>query len=95
MRVNIRIGLPATMPQAMLTVDIDPDAERLIVMDRMSLEVLRNHYTDITKIIVPMRFATSNNLVVGIVDDNGEYNCKFLDGVQAEIIDGLVTSIHA
>jgi len=42
------------------------------------------------KLIVPLRFATSSNLLVGILDDTRVYNSRFVDGVKAQIVDGNV-----
>lgn len=94
--VNCFGGLPATMYQSMLSVDVDTDAERIAVFNRYTLELLINYRpaTAIFKTITPIGYATSNDLIVMIIDDNRVYNAKAIDGVKTEIIDGLITSIR-
>lgn len=76
--------------QALIQVDMDVSAERLVIQHRNTLEVLQHVVrppSGILKVIVPMTYATSDNLLIGIMDDSGEYDCKFTDGVRAEIVD--------
>ncbi|MGX9460628.1 hypothetical protein ACWXWU_05215 [Shewanella sp. A14] len=76
--------------QAILNVDVDIDAERLVVLDRVYLTTLVNKQIAAStfKIMLPSKYMIDSNLLVGIIDDDGEYNCQFIDGVSAEVIDG-------
>lgn len=82
-------GLPI-MNQALVQIDMDVDAERLVIQDRNTMEQLyygSRPTMGISKVIVPMRYATSNSLLVGILDVSEVYNCNFTDSVRAEIVD--------
>ncbi|MGI2108474.1 hypothetical protein ACRN9C_03590 [Shewanella frigidimarina] len=76
--------------QAILTLDVDTNAERVAVIDRGSLQ--RIHNLTITSrsfsVLVPELYNSNSKLLVGILDDNELYNCQFIDGVSPEIIDG-------
>jgi hypothetical protein len=76
--------------QAILNLDIDIDAERVAVIDRVSLQGIHNITVTSSNVsvIVPMTYITNRKLLVGILDDNELYNCQFIDGVSPEIIDG-------
>lgn len=75
-----------TSMRAVITVDADANAERVIIMSRQSGEVYHMFkLTDkVRRFTVPYYHALESTLIVGIVDDGGEYNCAFLDGVSAE-----------
>lgn len=89
--------LPSTLPQALFEVDIDPLAERLMVIDRINLETLIHCKvtSGVRKFILPMKYTTTNNLLVLILDDDEEYNAAAIDGVKLQIIDGIITDIRA
>jgi hypothetical protein len=82
--------------QAMVTVDADPYADRIVIIDRntaaavANIKVVRN----MMKVRVPFTYISANNLIVGILDDDGQYGAKFVDGVKAEVIDPKVTTIR-
>ncbi len=82
--------------QAVVNVDVDIDAERVVILDRRSVISLGNQkvFTSNMMIRVPIEYATSNNLIVGIVDDDNIFAGKFIDGVNAELIDPKVTTIR-
>ncbi|MGI2021727.1 hypothetical protein [Shewanella glacialipiscicola] len=84
---NITLKAPVSM-RAILTVDADIDAERIIVMDRETSEVYYNFKiaNPINMFVVPYKHALNSTLLVGILDDNTVYNCKFIDGVTSENI---------
>ncbi|MCT7942377.1 hypothetical protein [Shewanella holmiensis] len=80
----------------LISVDMDLDAERIIIMDRISGSILNNTLrpqSGISKTIVSKNYTTLNNIIVGIVDDNMTYNCKFIDGIQAELVDANTVDI--
>ncbi len=83
--------------QCVVAIDSDPDAERVIIMDRNTSEVYHNFNYQSNKqltFIVPMGNQINSNLLVGILDDNRTYNAKFVDGVKAELIDGNTVNIR-
>ncbi|MCG9720643.1 hypothetical protein [Shewanella sp. Isolate7] len=84
-------GRPVVYNQAMMEVTTDPAAKRLMIVDRLSGEKIWNTPTSpsrLLRLIVPLRFGTSNELLVGIMDDDRVNNAKFVDGVKAQIVDG-------
>ena len=40
----------------------------------------------ILKLIIPISFTTNNQLLIGTLDDSATYDCKFADGVKAELV---------
>lgn len=80
----------APKPLGLITVDMDIAAERIIIMDRISGQVINNTLrppSGISKTLVEKKYITSNNLIVGILDDSKVYDCKFIDGIMPEIVD--------
>lgn len=95
--VNVIAGLPKVMTQAMLEVDTDNDAECIIIFDRHfkdNFYQIFNLNGGVFKTIVPIQYATSSELMVGITDRDRTYNAKFVDGVKAELIDGNTVNIR-
>lgn len=91
------VALPPMFTQAMVTVKADKDAERIAIYDRRNLMLItssNNVPSNLVKIRVPLEFATSNNLLIGILDDGLTYNATFLDACQAEIINGNQVTMH-
>lgn len=83
--------------QAMISIDADPDAERVLIMDRGTGEVFHNftyQSNKQVKFIVPLMYRINANLLIGIMDDGRVYNTKFVDGVQAELIDGNTVNMR-
>ncbi len=82
--------------QAMVEVTGDDAAERVVIMDRSSLEVFHNFVFQSSKTfkaIVPLRYATSHELLVGVLDDNRMFNTEFVDGLEADLIDGNLVNV--
>lgn len=82
--------------QALLELDMDPAAERFTIIDRRSLLPLFSGVrptTGIAKVLLPLELATANHCLVGIIDDNGVYNAKFVDGVQLQLVDALTVDM--
>ncbi|MDF0533671.1 hypothetical protein PY479_05175 [Shewanella sp. A32] len=89
-------GTPPVFYQAMIEVDADSAAERLLIFNRITGNCYHNvavSVTGITQLRVPLSHTDNNTLLVGIVDDDGTYNCKFVDGVKAQLVDGNVLSM--
>jgi hypothetical protein len=85
---TVKTGLTAT-PAAMLSIDLDPDAERLVILNRESAK--RLYHCKINKpsiaITLPVKYAIDPLLTCIILDDNLAYTGAILDGVIAEITD--------
>lgn len=98
--LNIITAKPAkylTYQQAVLDVDIDNAAEKLIVMNRLTCEVYYAfNCRDVKKIkfVLPVEHLNNNLLLVGILDNNLTYNAKFLDAIKAEVINGRTVNIR-
>jgi hypothetical protein len=86
----IKIGAIVPRPSGLITVDMDIAAERVMVLNRSTGQLI-NHtirpQSGIYKTLVPLSYTTSNKLVVGIFDDGNVYAAKFEDGVMAELVD--------
>lgn len=94
--VNIVVKAPV-VNQAVLTIDADPDAERVLIMARYTGEIFHNFKYQSNKqlkFIVPLNYSVNADLLVGILDDNRVYNTKFVDGIKAELIDGNTVNIR-
>ncbi|WP_351189394.1 hypothetical protein [Shewanella sp. TB4-MNA-CIBAN-0142] len=77
--------------------DLDQSAERLVILDRLTMYVFTNQLIDerlIIKKLVPLGYVNNNNLMVGILDDNGEYNAAFIDGVKAQLVDANIIDVN-
>lgn len=80
---------PINRPIGVLQVDMDINAERLFVIDRITFEVLFvtiRPPSNIVKIQLPILYSAQPILLVGILDDNGIYNTGITDGVMCEIV---------
>lgn len=74
---------------AILEVSLDADAERLIVMNRITTEcltVLNNTQSNTVKVRLPMDYIVSNNLLLLMVDDDAVFNVSAVDGVNCQIV---------
>ncbi|MGI2145740.1 hypothetical protein [Shewanella frigidimarina] len=86
----LKIGGVSPRPLGLIEVDMDIAAERIIIFDRMSGQLITNTLrptSGISKTLVEKKYTTSNNLIAGILDDGEVYACKFIDGIMAEIVD--------
>lgn len=95
--IEIIVAKDRTYNQAMVAVDADPDAERVLIMARDTGEVFHNFKYQSNKqlqFIVPLNYSVNADLLVGILDDNRVYNTKFVDGRKAELIDGNTVNIR-
>lgn len=83
--------------QAVVDIKVDNNTERLIVMNRLTCEIYYvfncNQVKDV-KLITPLEHTTNNGLLVGILDDDRSFNAKFLDGRQADLINGNQVTIR-
>lgn len=95
--IGLQVVTGDAIDQAVLSVDADPDAERVIIMARDTGEIFHNFRYQSNKqlkFIVPLNYSVNADLLVGILDDNRTYNAKFVDGVKAELIDGNTVNIR-
>ncbi|MEI8616063.1 hypothetical protein P4S54_21365 [Shewanella sp. PP-He15 brown] len=95
--LSIVVAKDRAMNQAVVDIDADPDAERLLVINRGSGDVYHNFKYETNRILkfrVPIEHLANTELLVGIMDDSLTYNAKFVDGVQAELIDGNFVNIR-
>jgi hypothetical protein len=77
-------------PMGLITVDMDMAAERIMILNRKSGQMILHTIrppSGISKTLVPVSYTTSNMLLVGVLDDGGVYEAKFIDGVMAELVD--------
>ena len=73
-------------PVGLLEIDMDASANRIVILDRDSLENLyADGFNSTLKVVVPIDYATIDGLLVMILDDDGQYNAAALDGVRASI----------
>lgn len=87
------------LPVALVELDFDPAAERYGVIDRRDLSLIWNGPvppTNPAKLVVPIEYATSNNLLVMIFDDSGSpsYNMVGNDKVQAQLVDARTVTTN-
>lgn len=95
-KVLVDIVTKVSRSTALLELDMDPAAERYIIIDRRSLLPLYSGVRPplgIAKVLLPQELATAPYCLVGIVDDNGVYNAKFVDGVQLQLVDALTVDM--
>lgn len=95
--VHAIVYKPPVAAQALIEVDADESASRIIIFDRTSLALMivsRASSTGVSQFRVPLPYSINNELLIGIVDDNLIYNAKFADGVKAEVIDGNLVNIR-
>ncbi|MBP7662550.1 MAG: hypothetical protein KA770_01620 [Shewanella sp.] len=78
---------------ARIVLDIDPLAERYMIADRKSGEVLVNQRIDKNTVVCPLKYATSNDLFVVILDDDMDYNAAIADGVMPEIVEAIAAGL--
>ncbi|WP_024604957.1 MULTISPECIES: hypothetical protein [unclassified Pseudoalteromonas] len=88
MSSKVFTGLVST-PASKVTIDLDPNADRLIILDRESAN--RLYYCKITQsnitVKLPIKYGIAPLLTCIILDDNLAYTGAILDGVIAEITD--------
>lgn len=76
-------------PIALLEIDVDRAAESVVVITRDTLlpvAACAIPANGVVKFILPMEYAITGKLLVGILDNNRVYDCKFTDGVRCEIV---------
>lgn len=90
--IEFTAPISGPFPAALLELDLDPAAERYVIADRRDFSAIwigSVPPTNPAKLVVPIEYATSNNLLVMIFDDAGSpsYNMVGNDKVQAQLVD--------
>ena len=74
---------------ALLSLDLDENSDRFIVINRVNVKVL-NHgktpLTNIKKILLPAIYASDNNIMVILLDDDRQFNAVVVDGISLESV---------
>lgn len=93
MTLLVTFEQPNTVPvsRGLITADIDPAAERFLIMDRRNVQPIFHGVkpaSSIANIVVPFEYTNGFHLVVFIIDDAGtpSYNMMAADKVKAELI---------
>ncbi|MCU8012183.1 hypothetical protein [Shewanella sp. SM74] len=89
--INIALNTVVKAPislRAIVSVDADIDAERILILNRDTGDLYHSfkRALAIHMFVVPYQHATNDALLVGILDNDRVYNCKFVDGVRAESV---------
>ncbi|MCH1926858.1 hypothetical protein L9G74_19125 [Shewanella sp. C32] len=86
------VGLSA----GLIEVDMDENAEYCFALDRITgktVMAMIRPPAGIVRFLVPTKYALSPSLIVGIVDTDGSYNVKAVDGIAAQLVDGNTITI--
>ena len=95
--VDIGYGVKQNFNVGLVEIDIDTRAETFFIMDRAQHSVIYACIApqlNIAKIIVPLKYGSLNDLVVGILDSDNEYNAFVIDRVKAQIVDGNTVNLE-
>ncbi|MCU8043291.1 MULTISPECIES: hypothetical protein [unclassified Shewanella] len=95
--INVSAAKDRAFAQAMVEVDADIDAERVLIINRLSGETYQNfklQNNKVMKFIVPIQHSNTHSLLVGILDDDNVYNSEIVDGVKAELINGNIVNVR-
>lgn len=89
--INIALNTVLRAPislRAIISVDADIDAERILILNRDTGDLYHSFKRALAVhvFVVPYQHTTNDTLLVGILDDDRVYNCKFVDGVRAESV---------
>ncbi|WP_166838711.1 hypothetical protein [Rheinheimera pleomorphica] len=101
MTLLLRYEPPFTTPIncGLIELDIDPAAERYVVMDRINLTVLWHGVPPAVgnaKIRLPLSYTIENNLMALILDDAGSpsYYVNGNDKIQASLVDARTVQLN-
>lgn len=78
---NLNMGL--------LSIDIDPNASRIMIIDRTTGLVMRYMEvppSKVLKCVFNYKYTITNNIIVGIIDLNNVYQFQTVDGIKLEPI---------
>lgn len=77
--------------RAKVELDIDPLSERHLIVDRKSGTRLYLGKNDVNVHYFNKKYALNSDLMVTILDDDGEYNAAVADGVKGELVNLVAT----
>ncbi|WP_392342641.1 hypothetical protein [uncultured Shewanella sp.] len=86
---------PNVSMQAMVEVDVDPLAERCIILERNTYNVFgsKSVFNEQMKFRVPIEYSTKSELCIILFDRDKEFNAAIIDGVKAETINANLVKI--
>lgn len=75
-----------TVTSASLQLDLDPEAERVVIQDRETLTVFwHGRAKTLLNIRVPVNYAAKDNLLITLIDDTRKFDAKSVDFVVAKL----------
>lgn len=91
----LRFYEPLPVHTGLLQMQLDPKAERVLAIDRVTLEPVfkLRAATNINK-LVDYKYTIDANLMILLIDDTNEYDAECADFVKAEAIE-LTTHVFA
>lgn len=73
----------------LLTMQLDPKAERVVAIDRTTLEPVfkLRASANVQKKLVELKYTVDHNLMILLLDDTNEHDAECVDFVKAEAIE--------
>lgn len=96
MKIFRYVGIATEVPVGLLEIDADPEAERVIVFDRITMAVVLQRFcrdNEIVKAILPEQYTNANQLTVVMLDDSGVFNAEVEDQIKLEKIDARTENL--
>ena len=93
------IGFYQTAPEnrpayvGQLQLDLDPAAERYMVIDRLSGALIVNNKSDKVEVHLSSAYTNTNELIILMLDDDRQYGASVADGVQLVLIDAALAPV--
>jgi hypothetical protein len=81
---------------ALMQLNIDANAEVFTIIDRRNMLPIYSGLRPqggTAKVMLPQEYATAAYCIVGIIDNDQQFNCKFIDGIIAELVDANVVDM--
>lgn len=88
-KIQLKVVKSAVINRSRLVLDVDPNAERLMVINRATGQLVDHAFKPEENIYTGYyrhSFALERNITVTIFDDNREYNAYTIDGIQLETV---------
>lgn len=96
MKIFRYVGIATEVPVGLLEIDADPEAERVIVLDRITMLVVLQRFCragEILKAVLPDQYTNANQLAVVMLDDTGVFNAVVDDHVKLEKADARTVNL--
>lgn len=90
------VGIATDVPVGLLEIDADPEAERVFVVDRITMVVMLHQFCragEILKAILPDQYTNANQLSVVMLDDSGVFNAVVEDQIKLEKADARTVKL--